>query len=76
MDHTTAIAYLNKFGGTVYPYLNQLMKQIWIWCLDRNMNLLATHFAGTLNVMADEEYRVMMDRTDWMLCPHAFQDIN
>ena len=32
--------------------------------------------SGTLNITADEESRIMKDRTDWMLCPRTFREIN
>ena len=76
MDNTTALTYINKYGGTVSPELNQLTKEIWSWCLERNITLKASHLAGTLNLTADEESRVMRDRSDWMLCPRVFSKIN
>ena len=76
VDNTTAISYINKLGGTVSPQLNQLTRDLWLWCMDRNITLKAVHLAGKLNVTADEESRVMKDRTDWMLCPKIFHKIN
>ena len=75
MDNTTALTYINKLGGTVSPELNLLTKQLWLWCLERNISLQATHLAGAQNITADEESRVMKDRTDWMLCPQVFNKI-
>ncbi|XP_065185967.1 uncharacterized protein LOC135816795 [Sycon ciliatum] len=76
MDNTTALTYINKLGGTVSPELNRLTKELWVWCFQRNITLKASHLAGSLNVIADEESRVMKDRSDWMLCPKIFQRIN
>lgn len=76
MDNTSALTYINKFGGTVSPELNRLTKELWTWCLKKRITLRATHLAGVLNVTADEESRVMKDRTDWKLCPKIFQKIN
>ena len=76
MHNITALTYINKLGGTVSPKLNHLTKELWLWCLDRNIILQASHLAGVLNVTADEESRVMKDRSDWMLCPQIFRDIN
>lgn len=76
VDNTTALTYINKLGGTVSPKLNQLTKELWLWCLDRNIILQASHLASILNVTADEESRVMKDRSHWMLCPQIFRDIN
>ena len=35
MDNTTAIAYINRRGGTISPELNYLAKDLWLWCLER-----------------------------------------
>ena len=68
MDNTTALDhYINKLGGTVSPELNRITKDLWTWCLEREITLQATHLAGALNVTADEAFCVMKDRTDWML---------
>ena len=76
MDNTIAIAHINKLCGTVSPELNRLTKDLWLWCLDRNITLQGTHLGGALNVTANEESRVMKDRTDWRLCPVVFGRIN
>lgn len=76
MDNTTALTYINKFGGSVSQELNHLTKDLWLWCLDRSISLHATHLAGIQNITADEESRVMKDRTDWMFCPQVFSQIN
>ena len=75
IDNTTAISYINRLGGTVSPQLNQLTRDLWLWCMNRSITLKAVHLAGKLNTVADEESRVMKDRTDWQLCPDAFQTI-
>ena len=76
MDSATALTYINKMGGTVSPELNQITKSLWTWCLARNIILRASHLAGILNTLADEESRIMIDRSDWKLCPDIFQVIN
>ena len=76
MDNTSALSYINKMGGTVSPDLNRCTKSLWTWCLERNISLRASHLAGSLNTRADEESRIMKDRSDWMLCPIIFQEIN
>ena len=76
MDNTSAIAYINKKGGTVSPTLNKLNKEFWLWCMERDITVQAQHLAGALNCTADAESRVMRDRSDWMLNPSVFQAIN
>ena len=76
MDNTSAIACINKMGGTVSPTLNKLNKEFWLWCMERDITVQAQHLAGTLNCTADAESRIMRDRSDWMLCPNVFHSIN
>ena len=72
MDNTSAIAYINKRGGTVSPTLNRLNKEFWLWCMERDITVQAQHLAGALNCTADAESRIMRDRSDWMQCPNVF----
>ena len=75
MDSTSALTYINKMGGTVSPDLNRLTKDLWTWCLARNITLMAYHLPGAFNEKADEESRIMKDRSDWMLCRESFRRI-
>ncbi len=72
-------------GGTVSPKMNRIVKELWLWCLQREIHLQAEHLAGVLNTIADEKSRVMKDRSDLMLdqnnlskheqvhCPSTFE---
>ena len=75
MDSMSALTYINKMGGTVSPDLNRLTKDLWTWCIARNITLGAYHLPGALNEKADEESRIMKDRSDWMLCRETFKRI-
>ena len=37
IDNTSAVAYINYLGGTVSPDLVSLAKDLWMWCLERNI---------------------------------------
>ena len=75
MDSTSALTYINKMGGTVSPDLNRLTKELWSWCLTKNVTLRASNLPGIFKEKADEESRIMKDRSDWMLCPETFLSI-
>lgn len=75
IDNTTAVAYINNLGGTVSPKATEIAKQLWMWCLERNIMIRAQYLPGVENVRADRESRVMLDRSDWMLNQHIFQRI-
>ena len=76
MDSVSALSYINKLGGTISPQLNRLAKELWLWCMEKNILLKAQHLPGVDNTIADNESRVMKDRSDWMLCPETFHQIN
>ncbi|XP_043499927.1 uncharacterized protein LOC122522709 [Polistes fuscatus] len=57
VDNSTAIAYINKMGGTKYEYLNDLTYEIWEWCEQRNLWLFASYIPSKDNE-ADEASRI------------------
>jgi hypothetical protein len=75
LDNTTAVAYINKMGGTQSRPLNQLAVEIWQWCIERNIWISATHIAGKVNVEADRMSRVFHDKHEWQLNKQTFQNI-
>lgn len=72
-DNSTAVAYLNKQGGTASRDLCSLAVSIWEWCLCRNITLHAIHLPGALNTEADRESRSMRDASEWRLAPQTAQ---
>ena len=57
------------------PQCNKVSHQIWVWAIERNIWLSATHFPGTQNVIADRKSRVFNDNTEWMLEHSVFISI-
>ena len=72
LDNQTAVAYVNNLGRTVSTQATRLARELWMWCLKRDILLTAQHLPGKENVIADMESRVMRDRLDWMLNPSIF----
>ena len=72
MDNTTAIAYLNKLGGTRSLVLSNLVVELWSWTLNRGMIFSAEHLPGKWNTQADQESRHYQDSSDWHLDPSLF----
>ena len=70
-----SVAYINHQGGTVSPMATEIAKDLWMWCLERDITIKAQYLLGVENVRADSESRVMQDRSDWMLNPQIFQAI-
>ena len=76
LDNTTAVAYINNQGGTVSKDLVSLTRDLWMWCLERNIHIEAQHLPGVLNCVADSESRHMKDQSDWKLDQETFMKIN
>ena len=76
MDNTTAVAYVNHMGGTKSSRLCSMTKNLWDWCLQRHLIIVASHIPGKQNVGADLLSRSIVDLHEWMLDPMIFQVIN
>ena len=74
LDNVTAIAFLNRMGGTHSVALCNLAMQIWKWCLERNIfiHVRAKHLPGKLNVRADWHSQYTQDCNDWQLHPRGW----
>lgn len=75
MDNTTAIAYINRMGGTRVKNLSNLSRSIWDWCEDRNLNIVASFIGTKENVEADFESRRLEKGTEYALADWAFRKI-
>ena len=75
-DNKTAIAYMNHMGGTKSHVCNELSKEIWQWCCERNIWITATYLEGSLNCIADYCSRNFNDQTEWQLNPSVFQKLS
>ena len=75
MDSTSAVAYINKMGGTHSKSLANLAIDLWEWCFQNHLIVSAQHLPGRLNVRADRESRVLEDSSDWKLSPDIFQTL-
>ena len=76
INNTTAVAYINHLGGTILRDLVKLTKNLWMWCLERNIHITARHLPGSLNTVADAESQTLTDRTDWKLNLTIFHKID
>ncbi|XP_068683791.1 uncharacterized protein [Montipora foliosa] len=69
LDNTTAIAYTNNKEGTRSPQLMTLALEMWDWCQERDILVIASHIPGRDNVSADKESREFTDMSEWKLDP-------
>ena len=75
MDNTSAVAYVNRLGGTHSLVLSNLALALWEWALSRNIFLSGEHLSGSLNVTADWQSRHFTDSSNWQLCPTVFRSL-
>lgn len=71
LDNTCAISYINNQGGII-KNLNKLANELWIWCMERNIWVSASHIPGIENTLADHKSRVFCSNTEWALCDKDF----
>jgi hypothetical protein len=75
MDSMVAVSYINKMGGRKKE-LNNLCRDMWGWCIARNIWISATHVPGVQNVQADKLSRKLNDDLEWMLNKNIFHIIH
>ena len=75
LDNVTAVAFINNMGGTHSLTCNEMAREIWLWCTQRNIWLSATHIPGVQNKTADRLSRKFTDRTEWQLDPCIFKKL-
>ena len=76
LDNSTAVAYVNKRGGTRSKAMNEIFLRICNWCEERNIDLSAEFVPGVVNTIADAESRAKIDVGDWRLDPGIFRSLN
>lgn len=76
LDNSTAVAYINKRGGTRSTRMNSIMIDIVEWCEKRSLSLSASHIPGVSNTIADELSRSKADSSDWKLDVQTFNQIH
>ena len=62
-------------GGSKSPPLNTLAKEIWNWCIERDIWVSAVHIAGKPNTSADNISRNFSDKHEWSLSKAYFLEI-
>lgn len=75
VDNTTAVAYINKYGGNMSVAGNKVARAIWKFCEERQLRIYATYINTKSNVIADSLSRMDKDASDFMLSKKCFQQI-
>lgn len=75
-DNSTTVNYINAMGGVHSRECHAIAKDIWQWCIDKQIWLTAAHIPGTKNLTeADRESRYFSDNKEWMIRSDIFQQI-
>ena len=74
-DNSTAVAYINNFGGTKSMLCNFKARQIWEMVISKHIWITAVHLPGVDTVTVDKESRIVRDETEWSLNSICFYKI-
>ena len=73
-DSAVAVSYINSRGGSVST-LHEIVKNIWLWCVKREIFIFAVHIPGKSNETPDNLSRIFNDSSEWMLKTSIFDKI-
>lgn len=62
-------------GGVQFPHLTSITKELWQWCEERNLFVLASYIRSAENDVADAESRKTHPDIEWELSDYAFQKV-
>jgi hypothetical protein len=66
-DSTTAISYVNKYGGCRSDKCHAVAVQFWKWCEIRKILIHASYISSSNNYIADRLSRMSLDESDYSL---------
>ena len=72
IDNMTAISDINHMGASKCKDRNQLVKDLWLWCIEHNVWLTAVHIPDAENIDADQQSRILNTSTEWTLKKSIF----
>jgi ribonuclease HI len=75
VDNTTAVSYINKYGGCRSSNCQTVAKKIWQWCEERKNSVFASYINTLDNLEADKLSRDNHVDLDFMLSHSRFQEI-
>lgn len=75
LDNSSAIAYINRQGGTRSSSLWVLAEAIFMWAEATVLSLSVVHLKGELNQLADFLSRKMLRECDWVLNQDVYKMI-
>lgn len=74
LDNTSSCIYVNKYSGWCKD-LDDIARDTWEWCIERNIYIRAVHIPGKSNIEADKQSRLKNEDPKWALKPEFFSGI-
>ncbi|KAJ8937225.1 hypothetical protein NQ314_011980 [Rhamnusium bicolor] len=75
LDNITATACIYRMGSVRFKSLNDITRQIWLWCESKNIFVVASYINTKQNIQADRESRNLSIETEYELSDSAFHEI-
>ena len=73
-DNTVSVLGINKMGSCK-ENINNIIRDIWLFCMERNIKITASHIPGVKNVIADKLSRSHKIDLEWKLNPKIFDKL-
>lgn len=65
-DNIIIVNYINFMGGIYFMECNFVVKDIWLFCIMRQIWVFVVYILGKENIQVDKEFRVFYDNKEWM----------
>ena len=75
LDSQVRVQITNKMETTKSSNCNDIVKNIWLFCVENKILITAAHIPGAENVIADYESRKSYKDAEWMLNSEIFQKV-
>ena len=62
--------------GSTKVQCNAITRNLWLWCISRNMWIKALHLPGSDNIAADKQSRTTGLETEWSVSSTVFDNLN
>jgi len=74
VDNTTAVSYINRYGGCRASECHEVARMIWQYCETKNLYIRASYINKKLNI-ADSLSRESIDSSDFSLSSSSYEKI-
>ena len=73
-DNSVTVSGINKMGSCKAT-LNNIIREIWVFCMDRDLMITCSHIPGKENIMADTLSRKHKVELEWKLNPKIYEEL-